>query len=162
MNIPYLETVYKRVDFERDLVFMFFTIFSFFEYALKTAGYSTLQSGFIKADWRRFANTIHPHFDKKSSEELESATGYLITNPVKMQTIRNGSIDFVDNVRPIGINDTEWLSLIIRGVRNNLFHGGKFNYLRPRDTDLISNSLIVLEAWSQLDVGVITQLNNVR
>jgi hypothetical protein len=55
-----------------------------------------------------------------------------------------------------------WLSVLIRGVRNNLFHGGKIRYDRPRDTELIENCLIILEAWAHLHPGVESALRYVR
>lgn len=42
----------------------------------------------------------------------------------------------------------------MRRVRNNLFHGGKLRYERPRDPELIQCSLIILEAWSHCNSEV--------
>ena len=51
MRIPFLNRVYRQVDFDRQLVFKFFTVFSLFEYALKNTQYKRLRNGKIEATW---------------------------------------------------------------------------------------------------------------
>jgi hypothetical protein len=130
------------------LVFKFFAIFSLFEYALKSAGYRN-ENGDATPDWERFARAIEKDFNPESSEELLEAVKYLYEKPPMRQIVENGTIRWMKRVRPPGKSDLEWLSLIIRAVRNNLFHGGKFVYERPRDTLLVQYSSTVLEAWAE-------------
>lgn len=149
MNTPFLDKAFHQVDFDRELVFKFFTVFSLFEYALKNAGFCDLgRHNEAQPDWPRFARSIEPQFNPNASPELSSAVSYMLNRPVMRQVIRNNSLVFLHRTRPRGIGDVEWLSILIRGVRNNLFHGGKFRYDRPRDTELIINALIILESWS--------------
>lgn len=161
MSTPFLDTIYHQVDFDRELVFKFFTIFSLFEYALKRAGFCTTgRSGEAQPDWEDFAKKIHPLFNPQVSPELTIAVNYMLTRPVRKQILRNNSLVFTSRCRPQNKNDTVWLSILIRGVRNNLFHGGKFRYDRPRDPDLINYSLLILETWARLESNVERELVN--
>src|SRR5687767_7966177 len=162
MNTPFLNQVYKRVDFDRDLVFKFFTIFSLFEYALKKAGFCFVgRSSEAQPDWEGFAYRIHAQFDPQGTPELVTAVNYMLNRPVMKQVVDNSALVFIRRFRPPTMNDTVWLSVLVRGVRNNLFHGGKFRYDRPRDTELIESCLVILEAWARLHPDVERELNNV-
>ena len=163
MSTPFLDEIYKRVDFDRELVFKFFTVFSLFEYALRQAGYcATGRSGEAQPNWEDFANAIHPQFDPQGNQTLTTAVDYMLNHPVMKQVPRNNALVFIQRQRPHNMNNTLWISILIRGVRNNLFHGGKFRYERPRDPDLIHSSLIILEAWSQCNNEVKLALENIR
>ncbi len=149
MNTPFLDEVYGQVIFDRDLVF------SLFEYALKLAGFCKGgQSGEAQPDWDNFAKTIHPKFKPQPNTELFAAVDYMTKLPVKKQVVQNKALVFALRQRPQNINDTVWLSVLVRGVRNNLFHGGKFRFDEKRDPDLIKNSLVILEEWAQLHPNV--------
>ncbi len=59
MNTLFLDEVYKQVNFDRELVFKFFTIFSLFECALKNAGFCyERRCGEAQPDWEDFAYAI--------------------------------------------------------------------------------------------------------
>ena len=161
MRIPFLNKVYRRIDFDRALVFKFFTVFSLFEYALKQAGF-LMNRDDAQANWEEFASKIHLQFDPQATPALANAVQYMLTHPVMKQAVDNGAIYFIPRQRPPNMNDTVWLSVLIRGVRNNLFHGGKFRYDRPRDPDLIKNSLIILEAWAHCNSQVELALNTIH
>ncbi len=51
-----------------------------------------------------------------------------------------------------------WLLGVVRTVRNNLFHGGKFPLLLvtepSRDSDLITNGLAILKGSLALDANI--------
>lgn len=162
MNTPFLDEVYNRVDFDRELVFKFFTVFSLFEYALKNTQYKHLRNGMVEANWELFVNNI-PSFHIIPRSELEEAVNYLINHPPKKQILdANNHLTFENNViRPNGLPDLVWLSRLIRRIRNNLFHGGKFRYDRPRDPELIQYSLVLLESWSQCNNDVKRILENI-
>ena len=159
MNTPFLDGVYKQVDFDRDLVFKFFTIFTLFEYALKNTGFCFVgRNGEAQPDWEGFAHKIHADFNPHENIELRAAVDYMLNYPVKKQVTRQTTLVFIRRFRPPGMNDTIWLAVLIRGVRNNLFHGGKIRYDRPRDSELISHSLVILEAWARLHPEVEREL----
>ena len=160
MNTPFLDEVYARVDFDRDLVFKFFTVFSLFEYALKNTKYRKGNNERVDADWDLFAKEIHDRFDSSSTTELQEAVNYLLAHPTKKQILRDNSLLFVDSGSVT--HRTIWLAKLINRTRNNLFHGGKFRYERPRDPELLKCSLIVLESWAHLQPDVERELKYVQ
>ena len=163
MNTPFLDEIYNQVIFDRDLVYKYFTVFSLFEYALKRAGFcNSGRSDEAQPDWMEFARAIHPHFEPQSCANLAAAVDYMITFPVMKQVVQGNALVFKLRQKPHGMNSTMWLSVLVRGVRNNLFHGGKFRFDKKRDPDLIRNSLIILENWAHLNPKVYEQLRYVR
>lgn len=160
MNTPFLDQVYKQVDFDRELVFKFFTIFSLFEYALKAVGFRKGDEKSVGADWESFAKEIQDNFDPVTSPELQQAVDYLLGYPTKKQVLSGDDLLFVDPGKVDHL--TIWLAILINRTRNNLFHGGKLKYERPRDTDLLGNSLIILESWAQLHPDVERELRNAK
>lgn len=160
MKLPFLDEVYERVTFNRELVFRFFTVFSLFEYALKQVG-DIRKGEFAEPDWDMFAARINEKFDRNRTDELKEAVEYLLTFPPKKQVVENKRIVFCTVLanKPSNTGD---LSVYIRRVRNNLFHGGKFGYDENRDSRLIECCLIVLEEWASLDENVLRELGNVK
>jgi hypothetical protein len=155
MKTPFLDEVYGQVIFDRELVFKFFTVFSLFEYALKRTGFCSVgRNGEAKADWKAFAEAIHPNFKPMPGSELAEAVKYMTVYPVMLEVRANSGLVFTQRTRQPDINDTGWLSILVRGVRNNLFHGGKFRFDEKRDPDLIKSSLVILENWAHLNPDV--------
>ena len=159
MNTPFLDEIYNRVDFDRELVFKFFTIFSLFEYALKKANFIERNSSYLKTDWISFAKKIDDCFDSSSPSELKAAVDYLLKNPTKRQILNNDGIAFIKT--EASENSLIQLVNIIKQTRNNLFHGGKFIYDRQRDKKLLESSLIILESLAKLNSNVEWALKNV-
>lgn len=113
----------------------FFITFSRIEFALIEAGMIRDE---VFADWNAFANMISNSFDPKTSESLNEACIYLLNNPPRER--RNNQWvpkQFEQNINGI--------FRAIKGVRNNLFHGGKFPYDPLRDDNLITACLIILD-----------------
>ena len=127
------------------LSFDFFRLFSRFEYSLKATRFCKEDK--VEADWKKFAEDIHEGFQDLKRETLVEATKYILANPPKKQVIKQGGIAWSDS-SPASVNDTDLLLLYVRRVRNNLFHGGKFNGNRlapQRSEQLLNSSIIVLE-----------------
>ena len=163
MSTPFLDAAYTRVDFDRELVFKFFVVFSLFECALKRGGFCTKgRQGEALPNWEDFANNIHPQFSTLNDPELLTAVNYMLKFPVKRQIPNNGTLIFVPMPRRLKLNDTAWLSILIRGVRNNLFHGGKWEFDPTRDPQLLNHSLTILEVWARLSPNVEIELINVQ
>lgn len=164
MSPQILERAFSRSDFDRDLVFRFFVIFSMFEYALKEAGFRHIdpRNDEIQPDWVAFARAIDGQFNRQADPELSVAVDYFLNHPTKKQVFRNNQIAFAQTQRPPNTSDTEWLSVLVRRVRNNLFHGGKVNYDRHRDTLLIQFSIVILESWAVLDQNVEMALHHIH
>jgi hypothetical protein len=106
------------------LAVQFFKTFARFEYALKAAGYHK-GDGNAKPDWDRFAQSIDSCFEQPLSDALAAAVKFLIETPPKRQVLVDGKLEW-EEAREEG-PDSRKLSIYIRRVRNNLFHGGKFN-----------------------------------
>jgi hypothetical protein len=142
-----------------ELVADFFIVFSRFEYALKQAGYYKHDDARAEANWEEFAKKNHDRFRPKESKLLE-AMEYLRTNPPKKQWVNDGKVGFsADRLYGDDKNsDLERLIDTVKGVRNNLFHGGKFPsgvVNEPgRDAKLLKAAMCVLEHACGLDEKV--------
>ena len=79
---------------------------------------------------------------------MKDAVTYILEHPPKKQMIANGLLEW-DPAEP----DTDLCSdlalIYVRRVRNNLFHGGKFNghwFAPDRSEALLRHSLTILRA----------------
>jgi hypothetical protein len=129
------------------LAFRFFKVFAQCEYALKAMGYGrAARNKAAEADWDRFANEIGAALFQEQDPNIAGAVEYLLRHPPKRQVWINGTVEWAE----VG-NDERSPQILfahIRRVRNNLYHGGKFNgrWLAPdRSQELISKSLLLLE-----------------
>ena len=105
----------------------FFRLFSRFEYALKVTKYlkSTKDA---EPDWTKFAIQIHNTFEQLTDSDLDlmNAVNFILNAPPKKQVNNNGQVDWKTS-SPDSENQTDLLLKYVRRIRNNLFHGGKFN-----------------------------------
>ncbi len=137
------------------LSFDFFKLFSRFEYSLKAAHFHTGE-GNANPNWTTFAQDIHVNFQALQDEALVRAKQYILGNPPKKQVIEQGNIAWSGSP-PTQVNDTDLLLLYVRRVRNNLFHGGKFNgnwFAPQRSEELLNSSIIVLRHALEMNVNV--------
>ena len=128
----------------------FLHIFSRFEYALKVTGFLEGDENDPRAAWDCFARDVLREFQaaRKRDEQFQAAVNYLLANPPK-KLIRQRDGLIWKLVQPEqGVSDSENVLKMVRRVRNNLFHGGK--YLPDttadvdRDRQVIDHSLIIL------------------
>ncbi len=125
----------------------FFRVFSRVEYSLKASGYHKGE-GTAEVDWRSFAKVVQPLIEAPSDPLLKEAIDFLLESPPKKQEIRSGLLYWADSEPSTDILADKVL-IYIRRVRNNLFHGGKFNdnwFAPERSEPLIKHSLVVLAA----------------
>ncbi|HGS5633700.1 TPA: hypothetical protein ACMDXI_004415 [Vibrio parahaemolyticus] len=137
------------------LSFDFFKLFSRLEYSLKAASFNT-GNGDAKANWSDFAQNIDTQFLGCADEELKKSYSYVLENPPKKQIIENGQIKW-STVEPTSKCQTDLILLYVRRVRNNLFHGGKFNgnWFEPqRSEELLSSSITILENAREMNEQV--------
>lgn len=127
----------------------FWIVFSRFEYALKRENYATGDQRSVAANWDKLASDLNGVWNADRTPELRTTVDYFINQPPKKQTLQNNSLEWTDSVLPQHEPELKRLLTYVRRVRNNLFHGGKFNTgpvpAPERDTVLITNSLIVLD-----------------
>lgn len=119
--------------------------FARIEYALKAAGFHSGEGTTAQPNWDAFALK---HGDAMLGDPAIADTiKFMTAYPPKSQIIEQGHLKWCD-VRPNG-NAAIELLLCVRRVRNNMFHGGKFNdhWLDPqRSQTLIEHTLRVLDA----------------
>lgn len=130
-----------------NLAFCFFKLFAQYEYALKAMQYARSGAGGqAEPEWDRFSNEIGRLVMEEPDGELLDAINYLFDYPPKKQALNDGVLSWqnVDTAE----RSPQILFSHIRRVRNNLYHGGKFNgrWFDPdRSEELISKSLLVLQ-----------------
>ncbi|MFZ2445897.1 MAG: hypothetical protein WAW37_06035 [Syntrophobacteraceae bacterium] len=148
-----------RVD--KELLLDFILTFSRFEYALKVSGFfkKPNRGKFdsrcppdAKPDWDSFAVSLRGVFSQVRSEQLRQACEYLFGFPPNKQVIIHDAggwgIAWETPVRPRHETDIGFILRMVRSVRNNLFHGGKYSIEAhedtPRTEHLLRNSILVL------------------
>ena len=141
-------TYLEETKIDQSLVLDFFMKFSRFEFALKISGFARGDENFVGPAWRRFAASISSSFDKCRTPELEQACKYYLVNPPHQQVIVGDSLGWNANI-PNTNSEPEFLIELVKRVRNNLFHGGKYNAEMHEETArseaLLRNGLIILE-----------------
>jgi hypothetical protein len=145
----------------RDLVITFFIAFSRFEYALKEEGFSNGNLDYVSANWDRFATSIRGSFQPDRTPELQAAVNYLHDSPPRKQIVQGGTrLGWSPSRYPENTPLIHELLLSIRTVRNNLFHGAKFqevfheDHSSNRNQQLLQSSLIILEECLRLSTTV--------
>jgi hypothetical protein len=138
----------------QNLIAEFFIAFSRFECALKASGFVNVSNEKVNANWDTFIGSICNTFEKGTSQELKNGVVYLLANPPRIQIIENNQLDWRERAFDPGMPEINRICLSIRDVRNNLFHGGKFNGKYQEDVSrnfiLMKSSIIVLNEWLRL------------
>jgi len=130
-----------------DLAGHLFHVFSRTEYALKASGFNN-GDGEAKANWRNFALAVEYLLANPSSLALQEAIDFFFNAPPKKQVIVGDTIQWQVS-DPQTDSPADKLLIYVRRVRNNLFHGGKFNdhWFEPeRSEPLLRHSLTILTA----------------
>lgn len=145
----------------RDLVITFFIAFSRFEYALKEQGFVIRNQGKVTANWDAFAASLREDFRQERSRELQAAVNYLHDSPPRKQIIQDDTrLGWSSSRYPENTPLIHELLLSIRTIRNNLFHGAKFqeifheNQNNDRNRQLLQSSLVILEECLHLSPPV--------
>ena len=134
-----------------DLVFQFFAFFSRFEYALK-------RSGFLKnnrkaePDWNKYANSLYGCFTNVDDKAFRDAIEFLLDAPPQTQVVAHkNTLDWEDTPKGEGEHCEDYVLRLVRVVRNNLFHGGKYPIpVGPlddaaRNEDLLNAGITILD-----------------
>jgi len=144
---------------DRERVFHFLAIFARYECALKRSEFVRRGSyGEADADWNTYADHISTRLARLTSPEYIMARDRLLKNPPLRECLDNGQILWLPNPRRRGETDARYLLRVVRDVRNNLFHGGKFQDYKvaelARDRLLIDSAIIVLQASANVDDSI--------
>lgn len=139
----------EHVRVAPDLLLEFFLTFARVEFALKNSGFVKGNERKALPDWDSFAASIRNHFTKNKTDDLEQAVNYIMDNPPMKQVLRQNTLMWEANVPNGNLSDIEVLLLLIRRIRNNLFHGAKHNIDvfedTARITRLLQSSLIIIQ-----------------
>lgn len=148
---------------DSELVLQFFVTFSRFECALKRARF-VRGDGYNNAlpDWPKFANEKgNALLEDTTDMEFIEARAFLLREPPRKQIlVRSGNyMQWRDNTKQDREGDAEYLLRLVRDVRNNLFHGGKYpeepvSGRRLRHSTLLQACLTILEKCLSLDDDV--------
>ncbi len=129
---------------ERDLTFQFFAMFSRFECALKRAGFIVKGPKDVKsrndarADWDRYAARFAEFVGEDG--RISTVGSQLMSQPPRRQVVAGvgsesaSTLSWKDTPRNRGESDAAYVLRLVRVIRNNLFHGGKYPLARPDDT----------------------------
>lgn len=145
----------------KSLAFEFFETFAKLEFALKLSGYLTVDRNNVPwTNWAAFSDELEEFFTTESSPKFRNAKLYLLKNqPKREQVDSNGKIFFQEdksdlNNLPSESEKNRKLFDLVKIVRNNLFHGGKFNgeIISPgRNREVILSSLHILNGCIQAE-----------
>ena len=155
----------------RELLLEFFLMFSRFEYALKDSGLfkrpnnneikNFKEKGVLpeaKPDWNKFATSLLNVFRIDRTKALKHACEYILDSPPIKQVIINDGIAWGTPLRPDSESEVVFFLRMVRCIRNNLFHGGKYNIEVHVDTQrtemLLRSSLVILEECLSLATQV--------
>src|SRR6266850_2583883 len=110
---------------DRELVLEFFAYFSRFEYALKQSDF--LKPGDkAKPDWKGYANSLQGRFKEVQTPKFLEAVRFLLTQPPGTQVRSRNDLGWDKTVRRNREHDEGYVLRLVRTLRNNLFHGGKY------------------------------------
>ena len=132
-----------------ELALEFFSVFSRLEYALKiTAQFRQAGNGEAKADWAAFAEGIAQSFEPHKNQETKRAFEFLVHANLRRLEVSGNDVEW----KPFNVadpeSDADRVIRIIKQVRNNLFHGGKYarepDGSPERDRALLLHSLTIL------------------
>lgn len=164
MTDPVLGIIDSLAD-DRDLVFRFFAVFSRFEYALKRSSFVKKgRYGEALPDWGKYANELQGQFAVVQDERFKNACAYIKKEPPKTQIVSRSQRDlsWKDTLPCKDDFEERYILYLVRTVRNNLFHGGKYEYpVGPvedvaRNHHLLESALAVLKQCLALSSKVNT------
>jgi hypothetical protein len=138
----------EETNIDQALVLEFFMKFSRFEFALKLTGFARGNENYVEPAWRRFMQHISNSFDKNHTRELEKACEYFLVNPPHQQVLIGNTLGWNRNIPNNTNSEPELIIELVKRVRNNLFHDGKYNAEIHEETarseELLRNALIIL------------------
>lgn len=134
--------------FDKNLIFDFFWKFSVFERALKSEGFLRHDRKSAELDWDRFSQEISGPSQSLNISGFQEAARLLKDLSPKKQMNKGGKLSWEPVVQS-NESDAEYAIRLLKVVRNNLFHGGKYsdgsvNEI-ARDTSILRAALKVLD-----------------
>jgi hypothetical protein len=144
MNGPF-----PHMPLPQELAYKFLGTFARCEYALKSSGFAKGGATSVEANWDAFAVSIDWSLRRVTDQAFKDAVNFLLTESPRKQVLRNGRVEWMDSLPDANLPKAKQVLLMVRRVRNNLFHGAKVwspEYRNgARDIQLVEASLLVLE-----------------
>ena len=127
---------------DQDVLLEFFLTFARFEFALKNAGFFQRPRNIdpadppdVHPDWDCFTVSIRQALERDKTPEFAEAYEYLLDHPPAREVLVNGSLMWEAKAPSAHLPFADRVLQCVRRVRNNLFHGGKFNSVQDSDPD---------------------------
>lgn len=144
---------------DRERVFRFLASFSRWECALKHSGFARAGiHGQAEPDWIAFAVAHEAQLAALNDAAFVAARNALLAAPPRRQELAGGQLQWQPSPRRPAETDAAYLFRIVKDVRNNLFHGGKFAEGSvpdlERDRELIDHATAVLEGAAGLHPAI--------
>lgn len=130
----------------QSIIFKFIKKFIAFEVKLKKLGYfkKSIKRKNVEVDWDSFQKD-YARMINELVEGNKKEFQYLITHPPKKMCVKDNVITFD---RTMSDDHAKELLISLRAIRNNLFHGGKFDGEElsgsERNMTLLNSAIIVL------------------
>ena len=151
-------SLFPRIPIPERLALEFLGTFARCEYALKRSGFAKGGANSVEADWDAFARAVDWQFRRVQDDGFREAVNFLLAEPPRKQIIKNGRVDWKKSPPDPKMPKAQQCLLMVRRVRNNLFHGAKVwspEYgNRLRDIHLLKASLAVLKQCVPLNADV--------
>ncbi|TGN96143.1 hypothetical protein [Burkholderia sp. USMB20] len=148
----------QLLPIDSDLVTGFMGVFSRYEYALKNSGFANGGEEEVRPNWDAFARDIADEFDRLDKPRFREAVDYLVTSPPRKQVLIGQRLEWKESPPNGAARVSSQALLMVRRVRNNLCHGGKYwipdDERRGRNEKLVKASLAVLLACLPLNADV--------
>ncbi len=150
----------NSLNLDKDLLLEFFIVFSRFEYSLKRAGFLKSDNGNAEPNHDGFGSNYNIQFTDliTRNPELKTAVDYFFENPPKKQWLNEGVLSWIDQNQSQLAKNLPNLLVLVRTVRNNLFHGGKYpegpEENSERNEILLKHSLTVIYICLGLDTNL--------
>lgn len=149
---------------DRERVFRFLAAFSRWECALKHSGFARAgRHGQAEPDWTGFAVAHEGQIAALKTVAFTAARNALLAAPPMRQEPVGDQLRWQPNPQRAEETSAAYLFRIVKDVRNNLFHGGKFAEgpapELARDRNLIDYATSVLELTADLHPGIRAMLD---
>jgi len=151
--------VFPHFPIPQHLAYEFLGTFARCEYALKATRYARGGRGnSVEANWDAFAQDMNWHFARIKDRGFVQAVTFYLNEPPRKQVLLGGRVQFRNAPVDPNLSKAEKVLLLVRRVRNNLFHGAKVwsvEYTnRQRDICLLQSGLVILRHAIHIDQEV--------
>ncbi len=140
------KSLVEKIQVAEEEFLEFVLLFARLEY--RTSGFAFKKGASVYADWKKLGRELDPCFGPAQNDDLCHVIEYLIQQPPFEQVLKNGELSFAQPKQRTNEPFLVQILDIVKIVRNNLLHGGKFpdgEVLDPaRNRSLLKSASIVL------------------